>query len=227
MEPTSTDAWTKKRSWGGRFGRQVSKIIRENMKNIQKSTTFNFFLLGFPANVTILVELLVYKNCCSIYCVGGWGLDPYYNSMVSFCCDPFSFPSISTPDKAGSFHFHFLIFHFLTQVRLDLRTMSWFPAPPLPSPRGWPGVAVLNGVVIPLKWRSIISKKIFWWRSANPHNLVHLQKIAIHDLLIMKPTNTGQLNHRPSGWSGSISKRKFLCCTVLCNCDVCSWLNRK
>ena len=19
---------------------------------------------------------------CSIYCVGGWGLDPYYNSMV-------------------------------------------------------------------------------------------------------------------------------------------------
>ena len=154
MEPTSTDAWTKKRSWGGRFGRQVSKIIRKDMEYIQ----INFFLLGFPTNVTILVEIRVYKNCCSIYCVGGWGLDPYYNSMVS-SCDPFSFPSISTPDKAGSFHFHFLIFHFLTQVRLDLRTMSWFPAPPLPSPRGWPGVAVLNGVVIPLKWRSGISKK--------------------------------------------------------------------
>ena len=98
MEPTSTDAWTKKRSWGGRFGRQVSKIIRENMKYIKKSTTFNFFLLGFPTNVTILVEIRVYKNCCSIYCVGGWGLDPYYNSMVS-SCDPFSFPSISTSDK--------------------------------------------------------------------------------------------------------------------------------
>ena len=42
-----------------------------------------------------------------------------------------------------------LIFKFKPdrQVRLDLRTMSWFPAPPLPSPRGWPGVAVLNGVV--------------------------------------------------------------------------------
>ena len=95
MEPTSTDAWTKKRSWGGRFGRQVSKIIRKDMEYIQ----INFFLLGFPTNVTILVEIRVYKNCCSIYCVGGWGLDPYYNSMVSFCCDPFSFPSISTPDK--------------------------------------------------------------------------------------------------------------------------------
>ena len=59
----------------------------------------NFFLLGFPTNVTILVEIRVYKNCYSIYCVGGWGLDPYYNSMVSSCCDPFSFPSISTPDK--------------------------------------------------------------------------------------------------------------------------------
>ena len=33
-------------------------------------------------------------------------------------------------------------------VRLDLATMSWLPAPPLPSPRGWPGVAVLDGQVL-------------------------------------------------------------------------------
>ena len=106
MEPTSTDAWTKKRSWGGRFGRQVSKIIRKDMEYIQ----INFFLLGFPTNVTILVEIRVYKNCCSIYCVGGWGLDPYYNSMVSSCCDPFSFPSISTPDKTLCVQFSLSLF---------------------------------------------------------------------------------------------------------------------
>ena len=62
---------------------------------IYKKSTFS--LWGSQLYVTILVGIRVYKNCCSIYCVGGWGLDPYYNSMVSSCCDPF--PSISTPDK--------------------------------------------------------------------------------------------------------------------------------
>ena len=182
MEPTSTDAWTKKRSWGGRFGRQVSKIIRENMRYIQKYTTFNFFLLGFPANVTILVELLVYKNCCSIYCVGGWGLDPYYNSMVRSYCDPFSFPSISTPDKTLCVQLSLSLFNLSLSDPGTTWPADYVLVPcttlALAQRMAWSHRPQWSGNTNQMKIRHF--KKKFWWRSADPHDPVHLQKKSLY-----------------------------------------------
>ena len=178
MEPTSTDAWTKKRSWGGRFGRQVSKIIRENMRYIQKYTTFNFFLLGFPANVTILVELLVYKNCCSIYCVGGWGLDPYYNSMVSFCCDPFSFPSISTPDKT-----------LCVQLSLSLFKLSLFD-----PGTTWPA----NDVLVPCTTLALAQRMAWSCRPQWSGNTIQMK---------IQHFKKSFAEVSQSAWSGSFAKK--------------------
>ena len=67
MESAAADAGAPERSWGGSVGRQVrcSKDL--------VVCNFHHMVMKCVSNSLFF---------CSIYCVGGWGLNPYYNSVV-------------------------------------------------------------------------------------------------------------------------------------------------